>query len=354
MKPSDFLEPCKIRHGSIHAVNLNRKFQSMLDKTYYEPNFILSKGRRLCLVLSITKTNIENALVIPIKTKGESNLYPYEFYMDICLKEGWECVLCISQLTLIPLNSIDTREIAAFNSKTMEKVYMLVDELIGRKNPVHLSDTNELTNFMKKIEPKGPTIFGFNDTKLAKIKQDPVSPMASGGGYQKCSNTIPSKPDVNNTKKENNDDKNCVEKITAIEKQMIKNYITDSYKKSSLTDRKFVSPIISELFSLSKKKYSEEEIATILKELGYNVKIGKTKRLYVSGMKRIEHAEVMDKPFDKNFLSKKTGDEIKLMKLDMLSMSEKEFAKKYGFSDKEMAIVNNKLTVHGKYGEISR
>lgn len=360
MKPSDFLEPCKIRLGSIHSVNLERTFTRMLDNRVYEAEYMLTKGKRFCLVVSITKSNIENALVIPIKSKSDSNIYPYEFYMDICLKEGWDTVLCISQMTLVPIESINTQEIATVNRATMEKIYMLIDEFMGRKNPVHLSDTNCLSNFMKKIEPVDPTIFAGKKPELIAIERNANNPINTvtnkvndnisnnnnqhGGGRQNCTVT-PS----------NKKSKSIQEKsMNILEKNLVSNYITSNYVKSSRTDRKYVSVIEKELYDISKAHYDIKDIKKVLEELGYKVEIGRTKKLYISGMKKVAPGDKKpEKPFDPNFFKKISEEDKRKMKLDMLSMPESGFANKYGFTEEEMKIVNSNLTVHGKYGEIS-
>ena len=147
MKPEDFLQKPKICRGEIHLVNMKRRFYN-LDNEYIKADYMLTK-KRPCVIYSSTEGNVENCLVIPIKTKGSGNKYGYEIYKDIMLLENHPSLVCISQMTLIPLEAIDKTSLGVLKPSVMKDIDDLVDIFLGRRPSITINPNKVTTD--KKV-----------------------------------------------------------------------------------------------------------------------------------------------------------------------------------------------------------
>lgn len=315
--PSMFLEPLKIRHGSIHSVNMNRKFYDALNRKPFEGDFIIAKPRRLCLVISITKSNIANCWVIPIKTKNDHNQYPYEIYKDITIKTGWDALLCISQMTCVPLECVDTREICSLNKETMEDIYKLIGEMIGQLPLVHMGEGGE--RYAKNLEP---SVY-----KIDKPKEPDRLVYSS---------------------------RTVAKKEVEIKDNRIKEYMVGNYHQSTeAKNRKYLNIIQREMFHKYGTLFNILDIKEICGSLGYTIKSGRNDKLYISGI--LKNREDMEKVVvthikeeDEKFYKNLSRDELNSIMLDSFVMKDCDIMKKYGLSEGQLEIIRERSngTVH--------
>lgn len=311
MNPNEYLEPIKIRYGSIHAVNLNKKFFDMLYRNPFIAPYVLSKPSRFCLIMSITKSNMANCWVIPIKTKTDNNQYPYEIYKDICIKSGWESSLCISQMTLAPIECIDTREICCLNKETMDDVIGLVNEMIGQRPPVHLGTGAE--KYAKNLEPS-----------VFKVQRTYENPDEVVYETRTTGEIVPKTP----------------VKDTRIREYLIQKYQRTSDKRA----RKYVYKLKIELFKEYKKEFSIEEIVDVLRSLNHDPKLGKSGEWYVSGIIKKSEDDPSTKEDvvtveDINFFKNMPPSKFKEIQMDLFILTDDEVIKKHQLSKSQLAVI---------------
>lgn len=294
MKPSDFLQKNVIRRGSIHQVNLNREYQDLDHKKIV--THTVNKVRP-CLVYSATEANVENTLVIPIKTKRESNAYGYEIYMDIMIKEGHESLLCISQMTLIPNKCICEDEMGIVKPSIMEKIDDLVDQFTGRK----------VISFKHPIEENIPE---------QEITEEET--------HQEESN------------------------VDAIE--LFQLFLEENYKKTTENRcRKYLTNIRSEFEKELNSLISEKDMRKAIKKAGYSIRKGTASRPgeYIANITSVSKTPKKEKKQDDNissvsiqkkskktktFFESLTDEKREEMKIDFMLYPKNRFMQKHGLS----------------------
>lgn len=133
LKASDFLKPKnKYRRGTIHRVNWNRLFQNIDSTEWVAADHVMCNDH-YGLIVSTTCTNVETAMIIPIKT-NRGNINAYETMMDCCINDGHPSLLCIDQMSAIPLCAIDPTEFGEFRETTLNEVFRYIDIMMGRQN----------------------------------------------------------------------------------------------------------------------------------------------------------------------------------------------------------------------------
>lgn len=133
LKASDFLKPRnRYRRGTIHRVNWNRLFQEIGSHDWSNCDNMMCDDH-YGLIVSCTCTNVESAMVIPIKT-DRGGTRAYDTRMEFCIKDGHPSLLCIDQMSSMPLECIDPNEYGELRENALEEVFRYIDIMTGRQN----------------------------------------------------------------------------------------------------------------------------------------------------------------------------------------------------------------------------
>lgn len=234
---SEFFKVQKLyRRGTVHMMNFDRQFMYM--HKYFEAESVIGKYR-FGLIISDTLTNEETCTVIPIKTDRGGNQVPYETYLPFCVENGTPALLCISQMTVLPIESITSKEIGEVKEDFLEEVYRHVDIHLGRV-PSKINSSHNVTQNNEKL------LFEAESKGCSPKEPIPVADLL-GQNYNPVFGVF--------------------EKYTRIHIEEIVGYIN-----AALTE-------------VGASQMTETEIEEELERIGYTISLYRTKK-YVMGIKR--------------------------------------------------------------------
>ena len=116
--------------GSVHKMWFDRKSRN--NEGWYDADATIGKFR-YGIIISDTVSNQVGCTVLPIKTDRGTNKLCYEIYLPICVEDGTPGLVCISQMSYLPIESIDERSYGELKEDFMNKIYDQIDLQFGRK-----------------------------------------------------------------------------------------------------------------------------------------------------------------------------------------------------------------------------